>query len=138
MEQTVNERVKILRKELRLTQTQFGKKLGFSQANVTSMETGVDGAGVTVETARKICEVFEVNSDWLLQGKGDMFKIKLPPLNSKPALWEPDFDIKKELKQRMKEMEKKYTDLGQDLAVINYMLGKSETIELPGYVQAVA
>lgn len=69
--QTINERVRILRKELGLTVEAFGEKLGMSKSSVSGIENGRNGA--SEQTIRLICSTFGVDYFWLTEGKGDMF-----------------------------------------------------------------
>ena len=68
----INERIKYLRKtELKLTQVEFGKKIGLSGVAITHWEKGDRAIG---ETAIKlICKTFDVNYVWLVDGKGEIF-----------------------------------------------------------------
>lgn len=68
----MNERIKILRKELGLTQIEFGKKLGVTRSVITNIEFN--------KTTPKplfidlLCREFNVNEEWIRYGKGDMYK----------------------------------------------------------------
>lgn len=67
----MKDRIKQIRKALKLTQTDFGKRIGVAGNTITSYETGTREPSNTVITA--ICREFNVNYDWLLNGSGDMF-----------------------------------------------------------------
>lgn len=66
-----NERVKELRKELELTQADFGERIGLKQAVIGQMENG--SRNLTDRTIILICEKYSVNENWLRTGKGEMF-----------------------------------------------------------------
>lgn len=68
---TVGERVKLLRKELGLTQTDFAKKLGMTHANISYLESGK--SILTEANAKAICRTFNVDYFWLTEGFGEMF-----------------------------------------------------------------
>ena len=68
---TINERVRELRKELDMNQTEFGKKIALSQNHLTGIETGK--RSVTDRTIKLICTEFGVSEDWLRTGKEPMF-----------------------------------------------------------------
>jgi transcriptional regulator with XRE-family HTH domain len=68
---TVNQRVKVIRKTLKLTQHDFGKILALSQGQITGIET--KQGGVTDRTIKLICDSFNANPQWLRTGEGDMF-----------------------------------------------------------------
>ena len=68
---TINERVKAVRKALKLTQIEFGKKVGISQGHLTSIESGK--RAVTDKSIIVICATFGVSEEWLRTGNGEMF-----------------------------------------------------------------
>ena len=68
---TIGERVKQLRKELKLTQIDFGGRIAVSQGHLTAMENGK--REVTDKTVKVICMEFNVNEEWLRTGEGQMF-----------------------------------------------------------------
>lgn len=67
-------RIKELRKQLGLTQTEFGTRLGVKGNTVTGYETGIRTPSDAVITS--ICREFNVNELWLRQGVGEMFQTK--------------------------------------------------------------
>lgn len=66
------ERLKKLRKALRLTQADFAQQLNIATSTVTSYETG--SRQMPNRTIIDICEKFNVNELWLRTGEGDMFR----------------------------------------------------------------
>ncbi len=64
----LNERIKQLRKDLGLTQTEFGKRLGIKQTTVAGYETG--GRIPIDAVVSLICREFNVNEEWLRTGEG--------------------------------------------------------------------
>ena len=68
---TINERVRQVRKELRMSQEAFGSKLGITKSAVSTIESGKNN--VTDTMAKLICSEFNVYYLWLTEGKGDMF-----------------------------------------------------------------
>ena len=66
----MNKRLRDLRKHLNLTQTEFGNCIGMSRDAIAGYERGVN---VSEPTIRLICKEFNVNYDWLVDGKGSMF-----------------------------------------------------------------
>ena len=64
----MNERIKQLRKQLGLNQTQFGERLGVKQTTIAGYETGARVPLDTVITS--ICREFDVNEVWLRTGEG--------------------------------------------------------------------
>lgn len=67
---SVGERIKKLRKELHLTQQAFADKIRMKRNSVGLIETGRDTSDQTIFT---ICREFNVNEEWLREGKGEMF-----------------------------------------------------------------
>ena len=65
------ERLKTLRRNLKLSQASFGKKIGVSQAAIDDVESGRNK--LTERNLKNICRVFNVNLDWLRNGEGEMF-----------------------------------------------------------------
>ena len=63
---TENDRIRILRKELELTLTEFSNKLGITHAALSNIENGK-------RMRKSICREFRVDPVWLTTGEGDMF-----------------------------------------------------------------
>ena len=68
----MNTRFKELRKEIKLTQEEFAKKMQLSRSYINLIEMGKK---IPAErTIKDICREFKVNYDWLVNGTGDMFQ----------------------------------------------------------------
>lgn len=67
----MKDRIKALRKELRLNQTAFGEKIGIKQGTVAGYENGSRQPIDAVISA--ICREWNVSEKWLREGTGDMF-----------------------------------------------------------------
>lgn len=67
----MNERLKILRKFLRLTQQEFADKLGIKRNTVATYEAGKSNPSDAAVLL--ICREFNVNEGWLRTGAGEMF-----------------------------------------------------------------
>lgn len=67
----IGSRIKKLRKELDLTQTEFATRIGSVQNTVTGYESGRRNPSAPVISL--ICREFNVREEWLRDGKGDMF-----------------------------------------------------------------
>lgn len=63
-------RIKKVRNYYKMTQTQFGSKLGLKGNTITSYETGVRVPTDSVIVS--ICREFNVNREWLETGEGEM------------------------------------------------------------------
>lgn len=68
----IGNRIKKIRKELDLTQTEFGSQIGTVQNTITGYENGRRNPSAPVITL--ICEKFNINEEWLRTGEGEMFK----------------------------------------------------------------
>lgn len=67
----MNERLKKLRKTLDMTQQEFADKLGIARGNIGAYEVGKNAPSDAVISL--ICREFNVNEEWLREGKGEMF-----------------------------------------------------------------
>ena len=67
----MSERLKILRKELGMTQQEFADKLGIARGNIGAYEVGKNALSDAVISL--ICREFNVNKNWLRTGTGEMF-----------------------------------------------------------------
>ena len=68
---TIGERIRLIRKETGLNQTDFGEKVGLRQSSLGQIESGVRNA--TDRTIILICEKYGVREEWLRNGTGEMF-----------------------------------------------------------------
>lgn len=67
----MNSRIKLLRKSLNLTLEAFAQKIGVTKSTMSRIENGKNS--VTGQMFTSICREFNVNEEWLRNGKGDMF-----------------------------------------------------------------
>lgn len=68
---TLNERIKKLRKGLDLTQQEFADRLGTTRNNIAGYEVGRRSPSEAVISL--ICKTFNVSETWLRTGEGEMF-----------------------------------------------------------------
>lgn len=69
---SISERVKYLRKDLlKLTQSEFGEKLGIGKAAISRIESNL--SQLTEQNMKLICKEFHVNYMWLKEGDGEVF-----------------------------------------------------------------
>lgn len=64
-------RIKEVRRVFKLTQAEFGDRIGVKGNTVTGYETGVRAPSDAV--IKSICREFNCNEKWLRNGTGDMF-----------------------------------------------------------------
>jgi transcriptional regulator with XRE-family HTH domain len=70
------DRLRILRKTLKLNQTEFAKNLQMTQASVSAMQSGK--ASITDKTISLLCLKYDVNENWLRNGVDPMFNSYSP------------------------------------------------------------
>ncbi|MBR5465603.1 MAG: LexA family transcriptional regulator [Alistipes sp.] len=70
----MNERVKLIRKELGLTQEQLAQRLGVGKAALSMIETGK--TGLSTRNRNILVQELNVNPEWLESGHGEMFNAK--------------------------------------------------------------
>lgn len=78
----IGERIRKVRRELCLTQTQFANRIGSMQNTITRYERNNRNPSPSV--IYSICNEFNVNRKWLETGEGEMFN--LTPNNELEAL----------------------------------------------------
>jgi len=67
----MNERIRELRKYLKLTQQEFADRLGIPRNNIAGYETGKRSPSEAAIAL--ICKEFGVNPEWIKKGKGSVF-----------------------------------------------------------------
>jgi len=120
---TEHERIIEVRKNISLTQEEFGKRIGVTRAAVSNIESG--NRGVTDQMRRSICREFGISEEWLRNGTGNMYdnveksarlmewavdimkekddSIKKKVVNLLMSLNESDWDLIAELAKRIKD-----------------------------------
>lgn len=71
MPETINDRIKLLRKKKDMSQGEFGKVIGLKQGAISKLEKS--GNVVVDQNIQLICEKFQVRREWLVDGIGEMF-----------------------------------------------------------------
>lgn len=61
---TLGDKIKLLRKENGLTQSELGNKLGLSKANISKYESNIHEP--SIDTLNKLSDLFNVSVDFLL------------------------------------------------------------------------
>lgn len=72
----MNERIKLLRTTLGMSQKDFGEKIGIGDTSVSKFEKGERNP--SDQTIKSICREFNVDYFWLTEGVGEMFNPTLP------------------------------------------------------------
>ena len=73
---TINQRIKNLRKDMKLKQKEFGAKIGLGQGAISWMEK--NDSTIIDQNIRLICDTFHVNEDWLRNGQGPREATDIP------------------------------------------------------------
>ena len=73
----MNERVKLIRKQLGMTQEQLAQRLGIGKAALSMIETGK--AGLSARNRNILVQELNVNPEWLESGKGNIFNAEPYP-----------------------------------------------------------
>lgn len=68
---SINQRLRQIRKHLKMQQSEFAKHLGLSQTSISWMEQ--EGNAVSEQTIRLLHLDFHVSEEWLRTGEGPMF-----------------------------------------------------------------
>lgn len=124
----MKERIRQLRKTLKLNQSDFGKKVGVKGNTIGNYELGLRSPSEAVIFS--ICREFNVNEKWLRNGNGEMFKkpsneigYYVEDLLEYNGQGNPLYDI-------IIEMMKKYHDLDEKSQTVirNYFKNISDSI----------
>ncbi|MDR1352449.1 MAG: helix-turn-helix transcriptional regulator [Treponema sp.] len=67
----MKDRIRAIRKALKLSQSEFAKRLGIKGTALSMVELGKNA--LTEQNVKLIRMTFNVNDDWLRTGKGEMF-----------------------------------------------------------------
>lgn len=65
------ERIKEIRSKLKLSVAKFAEKIKIPARTIVSYEN--DGRNPSIEFLTQCCTILNVNANWFLTGKGDMF-----------------------------------------------------------------
>ena len=88
--ETQGSRLKKIRKELKLSQEEFGKQIGLTRAAIAAVEA--DNNKFSNDVLCKLILTFDVNVNYLLVGKGNVFNA-------------PEFEqVKDELAQQVRKI----------------------------------
>ncbi len=69
--ETIGQRLRLIRKQLNMTQEQLAQHLGIGKAALSMIETGK--AGLSTRNKNILVQDFNVNPEWVEEGKGKMF-----------------------------------------------------------------
>lgn len=95
----ISNRIKLIRKEKNLTQTDFGKLIGVTKQAISNIEGGYSNP--SLELLSQLFKNFYVNLNWLITGEGEMFNTQQPSVSDD------------ELEQKVVEVMKKFGVIGK-------------------------
>ena len=73
---SIGERLKLIRKESGLNQTEFGARINLSQTTIGLYES--DNRVITDRALSQICSAFNINEEWLKTGEGERLRATSP------------------------------------------------------------
>ncbi|WP_294352221.1 helix-turn-helix transcriptional regulator [uncultured Clostridium sp.] len=113
----LKERFKKIRKDNKLSQAAFGKKIGISPSQIACYETGY--REITDRAIKDICREFNVNEEWLRTGNGEIYLIAEDDKKIADAIAKISLSENKNLK----EIAEKLTKLNDtNLELINRLI----------------
>lgn len=124
--ETINDRVKILRKELGLTLEKFGERIGVGKTAISKIENY--DRNVTDQMKKSICREYDVNPDWLENGTGDMFII--PEDDTAALVSDLLEEPEDEFYQMILEVVRTYKQLSPDSRTVLQEFGKQYLVNM--------
>lgn len=118
MTSNIQDRLRLLRKNLNLTQTEFGNKLNRSLRAIQNYESG--GRSINGDLLLDLNDVFKVSVDWMRTGQGSMFLSE----NEKKA------------DSGVVSIASSY-NIPERLLILLSKLKKEDLIRVEGYIQAI-
>ena len=112
----MNERLKKIRTDIKLTQKQMSEKIGVTEATVSRMESGK--SSITEQTIKMLCNEFNINETWLRTGEGEMYVVSEQDEELAEALAEISLSDNEKLKkivQKLTKLNDKEIDTINDL-----------------------
>ena len=107
----IGNRIKEIRSKYKLSQTEFGKKLGVSRDVIGNLEC--ERVELKNPMSKLICKTFNIREEWLLTGEGEMTlipdeDIELDKIFS--DITSGDSDKIKEIVLKLSKLDEKYLD----------------------------
>lgn len=132
MKKTVNERIKTVRNELGMNQTDFSYKVDMSTSLISKIESG--DLEPSAKLIKRIAEKYGVDVNWLLKGEGILkVNLKSEPQSDNPWRDEAYASLKADmdyLKEQYNKVLNRLLDGGN--------LGKSKALKYAGKLKQVA
>ena len=112
-------RIRELRKHLKLSQEEFAQKIALTKNYISLVENG--NRSLAERTIKDICRTFNVNYSWLMDGTGEMFLPAIDDeMNYVSELLEdvdnPLYEIIKSIMKTYLELDEKQKDMVKSFA----------------------
>jgi transcriptional regulator with XRE-family HTH domain len=124
---TLAQRIKNLRKELGLNQTEFAQRVGITQTSLSQIEG--EKNGISYDVYKAIVNEFGVDPTWLMDGIGNMFRKENVSRGALPLVVQIDSDQEENIVVVDKKAAAGYLQHQQDPEFI----AKLPSFRLPGY-----
>ena len=108
----MNERLKLIRKNLNFSQEEVGNRLGVNKATISRLEKGINN--LTEQMIKSICREFNINEKWFRTGEGEMNKFSDQEDRLSTALAEISLSDNEQIKsivENLIKLDDKYIDL---------------------------
>lgn len=113
------DRIKQVRKENNLSQTDFGEKLGVTRSVINNIENNrLARPDQKISLVKLISKEFNVNEEWLLTGEGEKELLPIEDERLTKALAEISLSGNEKLKnivEKMTELDERYIDIISNL-----------------------
>lgn len=133
IQMTLSQRIKNLRKELGLNQTEFAQRIGITQTSLSQIEG--EKNGISYDVYKAIVTQFAVSPTWLMDGVGAMFNLssldsaRSDKRGALPLVVQVDSDEEENIVMVDKKAAAGYLNQQQDPEYI----AKLPSFRLPGY-----
>lgn len=135
----MNERLKIIRLKLKLTQDNFAKKINITRSHISALEKSK--RTITDRSINDICREFNVNEEWIRHGTGEMFIQNINNtqggiymdnelLNILKSIQTKIDSIENKVTSIEERMDKGFNDLSYRMDEISQGIGKTISFEL--------
>ena len=105
----MNERLKIIRLKLKLTQDDFAKKINVTRSAISNYEKGT--RNIMNRVISDICREFNVNQEWIRHGTGEMFIQNINNTQGGTLMDNELLNILKSIQTKIDSIENKVTSI---------------------------
>jgi|GEM_PF-2613255 len=130
MQTTVNERVKFLLDQSKMTKSAFAQKVGISRLSIDNILKGEQNT--QARTLREICRAFGVNENWLITGAGEPYTNGSINLTNQPTA--NDSQLIQALREQIKFLQEDLNVWRETARNLSAHLGKFNGPDSPAFV----